>query len=232
MTVVLVVAVLGSAVAAISASPVLRAAVDRLRVEPIPPVAGSATPHRVLALRWPGIVVGLGVLIAGLLAPTLAAFALLVIGIVLLVVVSMVDMDEHRIPNLVTYPVIGGCLATVAIAAVTTGFEGRAVSAVVGAVTFASILLTLHLLRPDAMGLGDVKLVFSLGFAIGWVVGDAAVAPAAVGFTLIGASIFGIAGAIRLHRVTGAPLRGRSLPFGPPLSIAASLTIAVSLGLS
>ena len=144
----------------------------------------------------------------------------------------MVDLAEHRIPNLVTYPVIGGCLATVAIAAATTGFEGPAAAAVVGGVMFASILLSLHLLRPDAMGLGDVKLVFPLGFAIGWVVGDAAAAPAAVGFTLIGASVFGIAAAVRLHNVAGVSLRGRSVPFGPPLSIAASITIAVSLGLS
>ncbi len=132
----------------------------------------------------------------------------------ILVAVSLVDLAERRIPNRLTYPAMLVC-GGLALA------SGSAAPAIVGAAVFAVTLYVPHLMRPDAMGLGDVKLALILGFAIGWFAAGWPDAVVAVGWTVALSSIVGLAGA--------ALWRQRSIPFAPALSIGSAVTIIVSL---
>jgi len=131
-----------------------------------------------------------------------------------LVSVSVVDLRERRIPNRLTYPTMFVCIALVITGAPAT-------PALVGAAVFSTTLLVPHLLRPDAMGFGDVKLALILGFAIGWVAAGWSEAVVAVGWTVALSSAVGLVGA--------AVWRRRSIPFGPALSIGSTITIVATL---
>ena len=67
-----------------------------------------------------------------------------------LVVLSLYDIRERRLPNWLTVP---GALAILAVAAV----AGRGVPALVGAIGLAGLYLVIHLISPASMGAGDVK---------------------------------------------------------------------------
>lgn len=230
----------GCAVVAAGSGPALDACANRLRRSP------SGCPNRQAARdrRGPAGTLVLAVVGAGLLAPSWQLFVALMIGAVLLVIAAMVDIAERRIPNRLTYPATVTCLAIAGVAVLSASSTDAAWSALVAAAVFSSLLLVIHLARPDGMGLGDVKLAFPLGFGIGWVVEDAALAPAAVGFALTAASLvgltFAVSSAVRTSEFRARPsgpesgpsFRGTSLPFGPALSLGGSLTMALALGFS
>lgn len=77
-----------------------------------------------------------------------------------LVVLSVFDIRERRLPNWLTMP---GALVILAAAAV----AGRGLPALVGAVALFAVYLGVHLLRPAAMGAGDVKLAIGVGALTG-----------------------------------------------------------------
>ncbi len=197
-----------------AAGPILAAIADRLCVE-LSPVAG---PHHVKWLAGAGMAVGL--LGAAVGTPTLVSFMAVSLGIAVLLVISIVDLRERRIPNRLTYPLILACLGIVGVSlSMVPSSASAASSAVAGAVAFTIVLLIPHLVRPDAMGRGDVKLAVPLGFAIGWVRGDAAEALIAVGWTVALASAVGL--------LVAAMWRRRSIAFGPPLSLATVVAVVV-----
>lgn len=206
------------AVIGVACGPALLGLARRLCLEPLP----GLLDRRSIGLAAGSIMAVGGVLLSfgGLALPSALALGA---GLALVIVVSMVDAAEHRIPNRLTYPAIGGCLisATVAVlgASDRVGASTPAISALVGGLVFALLLLVPHVVRPDAMGMGDVKLAFPLGFAIGWVRADALEVIIALGWTLAAASAFGLIGAVSLHR--------RSVPFGPALSAATVLTVTL-----
>ena len=73
-----------------------------------------------------------------------------------LVVLSVYDIRERRLPNWLTMP---GALVILAVAAV----AGRGVPALLGAIGLAGLYLVVHLISPAAMGAGDVKLAVGVG---------------------------------------------------------------------
>lgn len=73
-----------------------------------------------------------------------------------LVLLSVYDIRERRLPNWLTMP---GALAVLAIAAA----AGRGAPAVLGAAGLAGVYLVVHLISPVAMGAGDVKLAAGVG---------------------------------------------------------------------
>ena len=77
-------------------------------------------------------------------------------GLAWLVVLSMYDIRERRLPNWLTVP---GALVILAVAAA----AGRGVPALVGAGALMGIYLVVHLIAPTAMGAGDVKLAAGVG---------------------------------------------------------------------
>jgi len=73
-----------------------------------------------------------------------------------LVVLSLYDIRERRLPNWLTVP---GALVILAVATA----EGRGVPALVGAGALMGMYLVVHLIAPAGMGAGDVKLAAGVG---------------------------------------------------------------------
>src|SRR5690606_12175988 len=98
--------------------------------------------------------------------------------------------------------------ALLAVAALLSGEPERLLSAAIGAVALFGWYLLLALIRPDGMGMGDVKLAGVLGLFLGWLGRGPLVVGAFAAFVLGG--VFGIA----LMAVRRAGRRTR-IPFGP-----------------
>ena len=81
----------------------------------------------------------------------------------LFIVIVAIDIKHHLILNRVVYPAIGlAFLVTILIP------DYGIISAVIGGVTAAGILLPLALLFPSSMGMGDVKLAALIGLLVGF----------------------------------------------------------------
>jgi leader peptidase (prepilin peptidase)/N-methyltransferase len=88
-----------------------------------------------------------------------------VLGLVLvtaLVPITLIDLDHRRIPNAITLPT--AVVALVAGTALDPGGELGRVASALGAAVF---LLIPAMVRPDGMGIGDVKLAGVLGLCLG-----------------------------------------------------------------
>lgn len=181
------------------------------------------------------IVAGLGLGLAPVILADVSSTVVIYDGALLcaLVALSIVDAWEYRIPDRIVLPAIGatamlavavsvGMAADTGLAAI-DGLHPR--SALVGAGCFALLIGVPHVMRPDAMGLGDVKLAVLLGAAIGLHRSDLMETVAAVGWAVALAAIVGLVAAVSNR---GAGQRG-VVPFGPPLSLGAWLVILASL---
>lgn len=83
-------------------------------------------------------------------------------------VLTVTDLQWHRLPAVVVAPTYAAVALLFTGAAVVTEDTGRLGGAVVAAVVTGLVFLAYVLLRPDAIGLGDVKLAPLLGFVLGW----------------------------------------------------------------
>ena len=123
--------------------------------------------------------------------------------LVALIPVVVIDIRHRLIPDAVVLPA-----AAVALAAAVAADPGRWWAPAAAALGAALFLLLPWLVRPESMGLGDVKLALLMGAALG-----ASVVPAlAVAFAAAAA-----AGLVLLLR-DGAAARRRPIPFGPFLA--------------
>lgn len=167
----------------------------------------------VTALLWTGLIVVYRD------SWVLPAYLVLAAG---LVVLSAIDVREHRLPNRIVYPLTVAVAALLVVAAVGDddgSALGRALLA--GAVAVAAFA-GLHLASPRSLGLGDVKLVGVLGMALGWLAWAALAWGAILGFA---------AGAVvGLVLVAAGRLARRDhLPFGPFLAAGTLGTILLQL---
>ena len=131
-----------------------------------------------------------------------------IIGIVLvllLVPVTLIDLDTHTIPNKITYPgfVIG--LALIAVLETDSLVEHLIASAAAGGFLFVAWFA-----YPRGMGMGDVKLAFVLGIFLG-----RAVAPAMFTAFIAGALV----GSLVIARMGVKEGRKAGIPFGPWLAL-------------
>ncbi|WP_243788927.1 A24 family peptidase [Saccharopolyspora gloriosae] len=83
------------------------------------------------------------------------------------VLLAVCDLVASRLPDVLTLPAYPFTLAAVGCAAVVVGEPAPLVSALLGAVLFASCYALVRMLSPPALGPGDVKLSGSLGAAVG-----------------------------------------------------------------
>jgi leader peptidase (prepilin peptidase)/N-methyltransferase len=130
-----------------------------------------------------------------------------VIGLVfvaMLAVITLTDLDQRIIPN---KALIAGAIICLAIAIPTDpgGVPERLIAAAAGGALFFLVVLA----APRGMGLGDAKLVATMGLFLG-----RAVAPAILAGLLAG-SIVGLA----LIATQGAQARKQTIPFGPFLAL-------------
>jgi len=128
------------------------------------------------------------------------------------IVCTGTDLLAYRVPNVVTYPAI---VAALLIGAVLPDANWRSVFA--GGLVFGGILFLLSVLTGGAMGMGDVKLAFFVGLALGLLL----VVPAMLVMAISG----GLAAVVLLvSRLRG---RGDPIPYAPFISGGAVLVMLV-----
>jgi len=145
------------------------------------------------------------------------------VGVVAIVLVAawltaltVYDLTQRRLPNVLTLP---GAVAVLAVATA----AGRGSAAVLGALALAALYLVVHLISPAAMGGGDVKLALGVGGLSGAFGVDAWVL-AAVAAPLLTAG-WGL-----LVLLAGAGTRRAAVPHGPSMCVATAAAVALVLG--
>ncbi len=129
-----------------------------------------------------------------------------------LIALSYFDIRQRRLPNVLTLP---GAALVLAGAALT----GHGAAAAAGAAAMFALYAVVHIVAPQAMGAGDVKLAIGLGALTG-----------AFGFEVwllaaLGASVLtALLGLVRLVGGDRSPL-----PHGPSMCVAALGAVAVVL---
>jgi leader peptidase (prepilin peptidase) / N-methyltransferase len=158
--------------------------------------------------RYPLVEAGTGVLWLAVVAvhhTDTTAMALGLILVTLLVPIALIDAETQTIPNSITYP---GALVllTAGLALDPAGEPERVIAALAGGLFFFCVVFA----YPRGMGLGDAKLVFVMGLALG-----RDLAPA----ILVGLLAGSIVGAAIIARVGVQQGRKTKVPFGPFLAL-------------
>ncbi|MFF5436765.1 prepilin peptidase [Streptomyces achromogenes] len=124
------------------------------------------------------------------------------------VLLATVDLRVHRLPDPLTLPLAGAALALLGVTALLPEHTGHWPTALYAALALAAGHFVLHLVNPDGMGFGDVKLAAGAGAVLGWY-GWPTVLLGTFAAFLLGA-LYG--GALVLARRAG---RKTGVPFGP-----------------
>lgn len=173
-----------------------------------------------ISVRYPLVELATGLLFAGVGARFGLDWALP--GFLLfawtLFVLGMIDARTRRIPNRLTYPLTPVLVVLIAGAAFLNGETGWAVRSMVAGVVAFLLLLTMAVINPRGMGMGDVKLAAFIGVGLGY-----------LGW---GHLVLGLFGSFLLGGVVAIALlalraRGRKdvIPFGPYLAAGAIITV-------
>ncbi len=136
--------------------------------------------------------------------------AIVAVYLAMLIICTATDVLAYRVPNVVTYPAI---LAAIAVGCILPDANWRSVMA--GGLIFGGILFVPSVLTGGAMGMGDVKLAFFVGFALGLTL----VVPAMLVMAISG----GLAAAILL--ITRLRGKGDPIPYAPFIAGGAMLVI-------
>ena len=157
--------------------------------------------------RYPLVELGTGVLLA-CVAVTADDLTSLLLGcalVLLLVPVTLIDLEHRIIPNRLT--LIG---AVTAVAVVTATDPDALTAHLIAGLAAGGFLLAAALARPGGMGMGDVKLAGVLGLFLGSAVAPALLVALLTG-SIVGAAIIVFKGA--------AEGRKTAIPFGPFLAL-------------
>ena len=130
------------------------------------------------------------------------------------VVLVVVDLQHHLLPDRVLLPAGLVGLVLLAAAAVTIGDGSALVRALLGALALSAGLFALAWVNPSGLGLGDVKLGLVLGLYLGWLGWAHLLAGVVLGFVL--QAVLAV-GALALGRAG----RHSQLAFGPALLVGA-----------
>jgi len=169
--------------------------------------SGTGSParrrHRVAELLTAGVFAAVAVRLGA--DPALPAFLYLAgVGIAL----ALIDLDAHRLPNVLTLPSYPVGVVALAIAAGVRGSATPLVRGLLGMVALFALYFLLALAHPGGMGFGDVKLAGVLGLYLGWL-GWGPWAVGAVAAFLLG----GLTGMALMAAGRAGP-KSR-IPFGP-----------------
>jgi prepilin signal peptidase PulO-like enzyme (type II secretory pathway) len=127
-----------------------------------------------------------------------------------LIICTATDLLAYRVPNAVTYPAIVAAL----VIGLTVDGTNR-LDVVFGGLVFGGLLFVPSILTGGAMGMGDVKLAFFVGFALGLTF----VVPAMLLMAISG----GLAAALML--VTRLRSKGDPIPYAPFIAGAALVVL-------
>lgn len=189
-----------------------------------------------IAIRYPLVELGTGLLFAlvGLEfvppvlssadAATLGATLLALVAYLFLAAVSvalgLIDLDVHRLPNVITYPSFLVMAVLLGASGLLSGDIDALLRAGIGAAGLCAAYLVMALAYPGGMGMGDVKLAAMLGLSLAWVGWGAFAVGAFAAFVLGG--LFGVI--LLLARRAG---RKSGIPFGPWMLIGAFVGLFV-----
>ncbi|MCJ1677872.1 A24 family peptidase [Streptomyces sp. APSN-46.1] len=125
-----------------------------------------------------------------------------------LVLLALVDLAVHRLPDLLTLPLAAATAALLGAAALAPRAAGSWRLALLGGAALGASYLLLFLINPAGIGFGDVKLALALGVALGWYGWGVWALGAFLGFVY--GALYGL----------GLVLKGRAglkaaFPFGP-----------------
>jgi leader peptidase (prepilin peptidase)/N-methyltransferase len=138
------------------------------------------------------------------------------------VVLTRVDLAEHRLPNRLVGSLAGISLLLFAGAAVVQGDPGRLIRAAgAGGIVLGAFLL-LAILTPSGLGMGDVKLGFVTGTFLGWLGWEWVFWGTFLGFTL--GAVWAVVMVIQ-----GAATRSTRIAFGPFLLLGVLVAAGVSV---
>jgi leader peptidase (prepilin peptidase)/N-methyltransferase len=171
---------------------------------------------RQLALRSSAALIGTGLVTASFVRFGLVPQAFMAAFVCsALVVLSVVDVEQRRLPNRIVLP------STVLIlAAQAAFFPERLLECTVAALGAALFLLVPGLVCRGGVGMGDIKLALLLGAALGQ----------GVILALFVAAFASVPAALVVLARAGVSGRRRTIPFGPFL--AAGAIVALFLGSS
>ncbi len=175
-----------------------------------------------ISVRYPLVELGTGLAFAGVTwfflaatpypvavsaGATLAIIAYLYFAAIS-VVLTLIDLDTHRLPNAIVLPsyVVAGALLTAS--ALIDGDGDALVRAAVGLAALYAFYFLLRLVSPRGMGGGDVKLAGVVGMYLGWLGWGPLVVGSFAAFVLGG--VFGLV-LLALRRAG----RKTAIPFGP-----------------
>ncbi len=173
-----------------------------------------------ISWRYPLVELGtaaLFALTAAVVGPhaDLPAHLFLVAGFVAL---GVIDIDTKRLPVKVLWPTYGLAACGFIIAALVDDRYGDLGRAAIGSAAGFFVVRTIHAVRPDGMGYGDVRLAAVCGMALGW----HGLADVALG--LYGSFVLGALISVPLLVLRRARLKS-AIPFGPFLVVATMLQI-------
>jgi leader peptidase (prepilin peptidase) / N-methyltransferase len=144
---------------------------------------------------------------AGIVAWILALVAFLYLAAIS-VVLALIDLDTHTLPNRIVLPSYIVGIALLGAASILSGDYGALLRAGIGMAALWLAYLAMALAYPGGMGFGDVKLAGVLGLYLAWVGWGALAVGAFAAFLLGGLFSIGLIIARKAGRKSG-------IPFGP-----------------
>ena len=161
---------------------------------------------------------------SGELFPVVGLFTALAWLSVCGIMLFIIDVREHRLPNRLTAALaLGGTilLLTSTIAATpNSALSGRGLTTIIGALAYCLAMFILHVVTRAGIGMGDVKLAAGLGLYTGFLGIDALIA----GFVL--AFLLGGVQATYLVVFRGASKATR-IAFGPAMLLGCLLVLTM-----
>ena len=178
--------------------------------------------HAPISARYPLVEAGtaaLFVLVALRFGAGWATPAYLFLALVA-VALALIDLDTHRLPDVIVLPAYPVGLALLALASWATGDWGALLRALAGAGVMFVFYFAMLFAYPAGMGFGDVKLAGLLGLFLGWL-GWGSLVVGGFGAFLLG-GVFSVA-----LLASGRANRKSGIPFGPWMVLGATVGVAV-----
>lgn len=133
---------------------------------------------------------------------------------------TLIDLDVHRLPDLIVLPSYPIALVLLLVPTVVTGAWGALLRGVLAGLALFVGYLVLALVSPGGggLGLGDVKLAGVLGLLLGWLGWSPAIVSVFAAFV-----IGGLIAVVLL--LAGRASRSSSLAFGPSMILGAWVAV-------